>query len=73
MEQLFMRCDETGIIHQNTSLVVGDDAKITQGPFDGVVAKIIEFDPNQRVNLLLEFMGQTSTLTIDTTSVVPIA
>ena len=71
MDQLFARCDETGIFQQSATLVAGDDAKITQGPFAGAIAKIIEIDPNQRVHLLLNFMGQTSTLTIDAVGVAP--
>jgi len=71
MDQLFARCDATGVFQQSATLVAGDDAKITQGPFAGAIAKIIEIDPNQRVHLLLDFMGQTSTLTIDAAGVAP--
>ena len=71
MEQLFVRCDATGVFQQSATLVAGDDAKITQGPFADAIAKIIEIDPNQRVHLLLDFMGQTSTLTIDAAGVAP--
>lgn len=71
MEQLFARCDATGVFQQSATLVAGDDAKITQGPFAGAIAKIIEIDPNQRVHLLIDFMGQTSTLTIDAAGVAP--
>ena len=69
MDQLFARCDATSVFQQSTTLVAGDDAKITEGPFAGAIAKIIEIHPNQRVHLLLEFMGQTSTLTIDAAGV----
>lgn len=71
MDQLFARCDATGVFHQSTTLIAGDDAKIAQGPFAGAIAKIIEIDPNQRVHLLFNFMGQTSTLTIDASGVTP--
>ena len=71
MEQLFARCDATGVFQQSATLVAGDAAKITQGPFAGAIAKIIEIDPNQRVHLLLDFMGQTSTVTIDAAGVAP--
>ena len=71
MEQLFARCDETGIFQQSSTLVAGRDAKITRGPFAGTIAKIVEIDPNQRVHLLLDFMGQTSTLTTDAAGVTP--
>ena len=71
MDELFARCDGTGIFQQSMTLIAGDDAKITQGPLAGAIAKIIEIEPNQRVHLLLDFMGQTSTLTIDAANVTP--
>lgn len=70
MEQLFAHCDATGIFNQSASLNIGDDAKITQGPFAGTIGKITEIDPDQRVNLIFDFMGQKSTLTIDSASVI---
>ena len=69
MDQLFERCDRTGVFQQSTNLVAGNNAKITEGPFVGAIGKIIEIDPDQRVNLLFDFLGQKSTLTIDSTSV----
>ena len=71
MHQLFARCDATGVFQQSANLVAGDDAKITHGPFTGAIAKIIEIDPNQRVHLLLDLMGQISTLTINAAGVAP--
>lgn len=71
MDQLFERCDATGVFQQSANLVAGNNAKITQGPFVGAIGKIIEIDPDQRVNLLFDFMGQKSTLTIDSTNVMP--
>ena len=71
MEELFACCNASGIFQQPTNLVVGDRAKITQGPFAGAIGKIIEVDPNQRVQLIFDFMGQTSTLMIDATEVTP--
>ena len=71
MDQLFARCDATGVFKRSATLVAGDDAKITQGPFVDAIAKIIEIDPKQRVHLLLDLMGQTSTLTIDAADIAP--
>ena len=73
MDQLFARCDTTGVFQQSARLVVGDNAKITQGPFAGAVAKIVEIDPKLRVHLLLDFMGQTSTFQIDAANIMPTA
>ena len=71
MEQVVARRDAPGVFQQSATLIAGDDAKITQGPFAGAIAKIIEIDPNQRVHLLFELMGQKSTLTIDAAGVAP--
>lgn len=73
MDQLFARCDVMGVFQQNTKLVEGDEAKITQGPFAGAVAKIVEIDANLRVHLLLDVMGQKSKLTLDAEGVAPTA
>lgn len=71
IEQLLVRCDKKGVFTQSSALVAGTDAKITQGPFAGAVAKIVEIDACLRVHLLLDFMGQKSMLKIDATSVAP--
>lgn len=70
MEQLFACCDATGVFQQITNLTSGDEVKITQGPFAGAFGKIIEIDPDQRVHLLLDFLGQKSNLIIDRASVI---
>lgn len=72
MNQLFERCDEGGIFQPLEDLINGDNVKISQGPFSGTVGKIIEIEPNQRVHLLLDFMGQKSSLEIDRAGVSPI-
>ena len=72
MNQLFLCCDETSVFKQSSSLVVGDDVKITQGSLTGSIAKIIKIEPNQRVHLLFQFIGQASTLEIDAADLAPI-
>lgn len=72
MDQLFGRCDKTGIFQQNVGLAAGDNVKIAKGPFSGAVGKIIEIEPNQRVHVLFDFMGQESNLRIDSGGVMAI-
>jgi len=72
MNQLFERCDKTGIFQQSMNLVAGEKVKITQGPFSGAMGKITEIEPSRRVHLLLDFMGQKSSLTVDIASVTSI-
>lgn len=71
MDQIFARCDENSVFQQRTSFIAGDDAKIVEGPLAGAFGKIVEIEPDKRVHLLLDFMGQKSTLAINSASVVP--
>lgn len=72
MHQLFVCCDGRNVFQQSASLVVGNDVKIIQGSLTGIIATITEITPDQRIHLLVNFMGQTSKLELDTTGVEPI-
>lgn len=72
MDQLFERCDAEGVFQQSVNLITGDNVKISQGPFSGMIGKIIEIEPSQRVHLLLDFLGRKSRLAIDSRGVTPI-
>lgn len=65
MEQLFARCDASGVFQQSANLGSGDSVEISQGPFSGAIGEIIEIEPNHRIHLLIDFMGQKSTITIN--------
>ena len=73
MNQLFELCDSNGVFQQSVNLVTGDNVKITQGPFSGMIGKINEIEPSQRVHLLLDCLGQKSKMTIDSKHITPIA
>lgn len=72
MNQLFERCDVNGLFQQSVNIVTGDNVKISQGPFSGMIGKIIEIEPSQRIHLLLDFLGQKSKITIDGKGITPI-
>jgi transcriptional antiterminator RfaH len=72
MNQLFEHCDGNGVFRQSVNLVTGDNVKISQGPFSGMIGKIIEIEPSQRVHLLLDLLGQKSKMTIDRRAITPI-
>ena len=44
-------------------LQVGKEARISEGPFSGLIAKIVAIKPDSRVHLLLDIMGQATDLT----------
>ena len=73
MNELFERCDANGVFQRSEKLVNGDNVKIAQGPFSGMIGKIIDIEPSQRVHLLLDFLGQKSRIAIDGRGIIPIS
>ena len=72
MNQLFEQCDANSLLQQSVNVVIGDNVKISQGPFSGMIGKIIEIEPSQRIHLLFDFLGQKSKITIDSRGITPI-
>lgn len=70
MNQIFARCDMNDVYQQNSDINSGDYVKITQGPLAGAIGEIIKIDPDKRVHLLFDFMGQKSSLTINSVNVI---
>ena len=62
---LMARCDNHGVLQQSYQLEIGDQAEITQGPFSGFIAKVAGTEPNNRVHVLLNIMGQSSLMAIE--------
>lgn len=73
MHQLFDFCDSTSVFKQTSSLLEGNEVKITQGSLTGSIAKIIKIEPNMRVHLLFHFMGQASTLKLHAETLAPVS
>ena len=77
VEALMARCDEQSILRQtsetqSSELQAGNQAKVTQGPFSGFIATISETEPNNRINILIEIMGQTTKVAINAGALQPI-
>ena len=68
---LMARCNELGIIQDAGTLVVGDRAQVTQGPFSGFIATIANIEANVRIYILLDIMGQATTVSIDAAALTP--
>ena len=78
VEALMTRCDKQSIFRQTSEtqsnqLHVGDQAQVTQGPFSGFIAKISNIEPNNRINILIEIMGQTTKVAINAGALQPIS
>lgn len=65
VQSLKSRCDATGKIVPNTNFAPGDNVEIVHGPLSEFVGTVEKIDPQQRVWILLEIMGQTSRVRLD--------
>ena len=76
--ELMARCDDQQVLRQKSDaqaieLQTGKQAQVTQGPLSGFVAKIIQIEPNNRINILIEAMGQTTKVALDASALQSIA
>mgnify|MGYP001119470800 CR=1 FL=1 len=74
VEALMARCDTQSKLLQTseTQLHAGNQAQVTRGPFSGFIATISDIEPNNRINILIEIMGQTTKVAIDAGALQPI-
>ena len=77
VDALMARCHKQSILRQtsetqSSELQAGNQAKVTQGPFSGFIATISETEPNNRINILIEIMGQTTKVAINAGALQPI-
>jgi transcriptional antiterminator RfaH len=57
---LMLRCDEGGKLLPSKTLNAGDSVEVLTGPFANFVATVEKIDEQQRVWVLMEFMGQST-------------
>lgn len=69
---LMARCGENGVLHETHQLQAGDKAQITRGPFSGFIATVGNSEPNDRIHVLLNIMGQSRNVVIDTAALTPV-
>lgn len=64
---LMLRCDASGLLLPPKSLCEGDRVKILTGPFANFITTVDIIDSNQRIWVLMNFMGQKTRtqLTVD--------
>ena len=68
---LFKRCDVNQVLQDSGLLEIGKHARISEGPFSGLIAEIIAIKPDSRVHLLLDIMGQSTDITVTSSAIVP--
>ena len=77
VETLMARCDKQSILRQTSEtqsgqLHAGNQVQVTQGPFSGLITTITDIKPNNRINILIEIMGQTTKVAINAGALQPI-
>jgi transcriptional antiterminator RfaH len=77
VEALMARCDKQNILRQtnetqSSQLHAGNQAQVKQGPFSGFIATIRDIEPNNRIHMLIEVMGQSTKVTINADALQPI-
>ena len=61
---LMLGCDASGILLPPKSLNEGDSVEMLSGPFANFIATVDTIDPEQRIWVLLDFMGQKTRMQV---------
>ena len=61
---LMLRCDASGTLLPPKSLYEGDSVEMLTGPFANFIATVDIIDPEQRIWVLLDFMGQKTRMQV---------
>jgi transcriptional antiterminator RfaH len=61
---LMLRCDVSGTLLPPKSLSEGDSVEMLTGPFANFIATVDTIDPEQRIWVLMDFMGQKTRMQI---------
>ena len=61
---LMLRCDASGTLLPPKSLNEGDSVAMLTGPFANFIATVDTIDPEQRIWVLMDFMGQKTRMQV---------
>ena len=61
---LMLRCDTSGTLLPPKSLNEGDSVEMLTGPFANFVATVDTIDPERRIWVLMDFMGQKTRMQV---------
>lgn len=61
---LMLRCDASGTLAPPSNLSQGDRVQMTTGPFATFLATVEAIDPEQRIWVLVDFMGQKTRMQV---------
>lgn len=70
-----LRAREVGgaVIKPETRYQIGDEVKMSGGPFDGLIARIVAMDERDRLTVLLDLLGGKIRTATHANSITPIA
>ena len=63
---LMLRCDASGALLPPKSFSEGDSVEMLTGPFTNFIATVDTIDPEQRIWVLMDFMGQNTRMQVTT-------
>ena len=61
---LMLRCDASSTLLPPKSLTEGDSVELLTGPFANLIATVDTTDPEQRIWVLMDFMGQKTRMLV---------
>ena len=61
---LMLRCDASGALLPPKRLSEGDSVEMLTGPFASFIATVDTIDPEQRIWVLMDFMGQKTRMQV---------
>ena len=61
---LLPRCDASGVLLPLKSLSQRDNVEMLTGPFVNLIATVGTVDPEQRIWLIMDFMGQKARMLV---------
>jgi len=64
ISDLMQRCDASGTLLPPKSLSEGDSVEMPTGPFASFIATVDIIDPEQRIWVLIDFMGQKTRMQV---------
>ena len=64
MSGLMLRCDASGTVLPPKSLSEGNSVEMLTGPFANFITTVDTIDPEQRIWVLMNFMGQQTRMQV---------
>ena len=64
---LMLRCDALGVLLPPESLSEGDSVEMLTGPFANFITTVDTIEPDQRIWVLMDFMGQKTRIQVSAT------